>query len=210
MIGMAGLLRIDFPTGTVRLCEGGIVRWGSDAFRGRHATFGVVGAIEGLEEGVGAMVPAMQLTLLPSDAATPGDLSQPGFQKSPVWLWLAEYDPATSQVIGTPQLQFLGQVDQTVLTLKKELRITVVSQAERLFSLNRGNPLSPVMHKRLFPGETGEDQATGLGVSVAWGVESPSTSGGGAFTSARTPAWVGGGANTQQTDPRTAAWASMR
>ncbi|MEO0699437.1 MAG: hypothetical protein AAFY81_06930, partial [Pseudomonadota bacterium] len=35
---------------------------------------------------------------------------------------------------------------------------------------------SNAFHKSLFPGETGHDNATGLQVSVAWGVESAPTS----------------------------------
>ena len=71
---------------------------------------------------------------------------------------------------------FDGQVDQTVLTVgkgTKELAVSVVSLAERLFEGNIGNTLNPTWHKSIWPGETGHDNATGLSVSVAWGTESP-------------------------------------
>ena len=88
--------------------------------------------------------------------------------------WIAEVDPAAGTVIGTPDLQFDGMIDQTILRIglrKLELDMTFVPLAERLFSRNEGNSLNPSFHKRVHPGELGEDNATGLGIGVAWGVE---------------------------------------
>src|SRR3546814_9368912 len=55
----------------------------------------------------------------------------------------------------------------------------LVSLAERLFELNIGNSLNSAWHKSVWPGELGHDNATGLSIPVAWGVESPRSSGGG-------------------------------
>lgn len=170
---IAGLCRIEFPTRTVLLAEGGVIRWGADIFREKDAVFGSIMAVENLSEGLGKEVPALVLTLTPPAASAPSDLSQPGFQTSPVRFWLARFDVATGEVTGTPDLQFAGQVDQTDFSLRRELTVTVVSEAERLFEMNKGSPLSPVFHKDLFPGETGHDNATGLSRPVAWGTESP-------------------------------------
>jgi hypothetical protein len=59
------------------------------------------------------------------------------------------------------------------------LHFDIVSTAERLFEVNIGNTLSPRFHKSIWPGETGEDAAIGIGLTVAWGIEAP-TGGGGA------------------------------
>jgi hypothetical protein len=177
---LAALARLDLPTGTVRLCDGGLVTLGGDTFTALDATFGTLGAIEALGEGIGDEVPALRMTLLPAGSAAPSALSQPGFQTARVRLWIAEVNPATSAVSGTPDLQFDGQVDQTVLRLgrdRRELDMTVVSMAERLFNRASGNNLSPTFHKSVWAGETGHDQASGLTVSVAWGAEAPVTSG---------------------------------
>lgn len=171
--GYAGLCKIEFPTGPVLLCEGGRVDWGSEIYRERHGTFGSILSIDNLSEGVGDEVPAMVLVLGPPASAPRASLSQPGFQTSRVRFWLAEVDLAAMAVTGTPDLQFSGWVDQTDLNLRGELKVTVVSEAERLFERNRGSALSPVFHKALFPGETGHDNATGLSRPVAWGIEAP-------------------------------------
>lgn len=57
--------------------------------------------------------------------------------------------------------------------------MTVVSAAERLFARNTGNGLSSAFQKSVWPGDTGHDNATGLGTPIAWGVEAPPSSGGG-------------------------------
>jgi hypothetical protein len=84
-------------------------------------------------------------------------------------------------VTGTPAQQFDGFLDQARLQRgagSLELQITVVSLLEHLFELNIGNWLSSSFHKSVWPGELGEDHATGLVIQDAWGVESPPSQGG--------------------------------
>jgi hypothetical protein len=124
---------------------------------------------------VGEEVPAFDVTFLPPDGVDPADLAEPGYQTARVSVWIAEFDPATGNVVGTPDLMFLGQLDEIELAIDKgtrELTSSVVSLAERLFNRNEGNTLSEAFHKSVWPGETGHDAANGLSVTVAWGVES--------------------------------------
>lgn len=177
-IGLMGLLRIELPGPvTVNLCDGGFLVWGADTFAQRHATFGVIASIQAMGEGTGQEVPALELTLLPDGDASPSSLSAPGYQNSRVRLWLAQFSADTGLLVGTPQLQFDGQLDQTILRTTadgtRELAITVVSTAERLFARNAGNTLNPSFHKSVWSGETGHDNATGLTFAVAWGTEAP-------------------------------------
>ncbi len=171
-----GLLKIEFPTRTVRLCDGGYFVWGAETYRASDAVFGTIGSIEELTEGVGDEVPALELVLNPPIETAPASLVQPGFQNSRVRLWLAQYNPVTGAITGSPQLLFDGQVDQSTLAIgrgRRDLQISVVSKLERLFQRNIGNTLNANFHKSVWPGETGEDNATGLVRSVAWGVEAP-------------------------------------
>lgn len=174
---LTGLLKIELPAATVRLCDGGIIQWGAETFRAKDPLFGSIGGFGEINEGVGEEVPAFDVTFLPPDGVDPNDLAQPGYQASRFTAWIAEYDIATGAVIGTPDLIFLGQLDQIELGIDKgqrELNCQVVSMAERLFNRNEGNGLSPSFHKSVWPGETGQDAANGLTIPVAWGVESPS------------------------------------
>src|SRR3546814_6647984 len=102
------------------------------------------------------------MTLLPPGDSTPGDLSQPGFQTSRVRFGIGEYDVDTGELDGTPDVIFDGQLDRTMLTVgaSRELAVSVVSLAERLFELNIGNSLNSAWHKSVWPGELGHDNAT--------------------------------------------------
>lgn len=174
-VGMIGLLKIELPDATIRLCDGGFIEWDGETYRSSDAVFGSVGAVESLSEGIAESVPALDLTLLPTDLAAPEDLSAPGHQRSRVRFWLAEFSPDAGILIGDPEPVFDGQIDQTSLTVgrgERRVEMAVVSNLERLFTRNRGNSLNPRWHQSVWPGETGHDNATGLAVPVAWGVES--------------------------------------
>lgn len=169
-----GLLQIDLPGITVRLCDGGFIQWNAATFMSSDPVFGTLGSVEALSEGIGDEIPALELTLLPPVSSAPADLSKPGYQNSSVWFWIGEYDPAAGTLIGDPDLVFFGRIDQTTLTggfSTREVAITVVSAAERLFLQNDGNSLTPRWHKSVWPGERGHDNAVGLTIPVAWGVE---------------------------------------
>lgn len=180
-IGLAGLCRIDLPdTGsgavTVRLTDGGVFDWGGDIFAGKDPLLGTLSALEGLAEGAGEEVPALRLTVQPPMSSTPAMLAQPGWQQARVRLWLAEFDRAAGTITGSPDLLFDGQLDQCVFVVGRTVRhleSVVVSGAERLLERNSPSALSPVMHKQIWSGETGNDNATGLTLQVAWGIENP-------------------------------------
>ena len=173
---IAGLITIVLPDVTLRYCDGAFVKWGADVFDCSDETFGVIGAIQTPEEGVGDEIPNFQLTFLPKSTAVAADLSQPNYQGCSFRSWTAEIDPDTNEVVGTPWLEIDGQVDSTDLVIDRgvrDLEMTVSSQAARLLVINEGNTLSPRFHKSIYPGELGEDNAIGIGVGVAWGTAAP-------------------------------------
>lgn len=176
-IGWIGLIKIDLPGGaTIRLSEGVVVSWAGEIYAPRDATFGSIGKIEGLEESIGGGVPQLQMTLNPPLTASAAALLIPGAQRARVRAWLAQFDVDMGEVTGVPALQFDGFLDRAELSRGPaviELVVAVVSWLEHLFELNIGNSLNPGFHKQVWPGETGEDQATGLSLPDAWGVEAP-------------------------------------
>lgn len=195
-IGLIGLVKIELPADTILLCDGGFIEFASEIYRSADATFGTIGSVQALAEGQGDEVPALELTLLPSGDAAPADLLQPGFQRSRVRFWIGEYDLDTGLLDGTPDLMFDGQIDQTTLKVgaTRELAMSVVSTAERLFERNTGNSLSDSWHQSVWPGEKGHANATGLSVPVAWGAESPPRNyGGGSGGGGYAPGFGGGG-----------------
>lgn len=175
-IGLVGLIKIELPGQVVRLCAGGFFVWQGETYLSRDAVFGSVNSVQAIEEGVDGQVPSGAILFQPASLQSAATLSNAAYQGSRVRLWLAEYSPVTGQIIGAPDLEFDGIIDQTTLIVGKsrfELEMTIVSASDRLFERNIGNTLNPAWHKDVWPGETGHDNATGLGVPVAWGVEAP-------------------------------------
>jgi hypothetical protein len=174
-VALIGLCKIELPTGDVRLCDGGFIEFDSEIYRSSDALLGTIASIQAMGEGTGPEVPAMEMTLMPPEDTSPSELAQPGWQTSRARFWVGEYDPEAGTLIGDPDLVFDGQLDQASLSvgMVRELALTVVSLAERLFERNTGNALTSAWHKSIWPGELGHDNATGLAVQVAWGAASP-------------------------------------
>lgn len=173
-VSLIGLIKIELPATTIRICDGGFVVFAGETYRSKDDVFGSIGSLGAMTEGIGEEIPALEMTLLPAATSAPATLSQPGFQKSTVRLWVGEKNEELGTIVGTPDLLFLGQIDQTVFRIgrsSRELAMTIVAKLERLFLRNEGNSLSAMFHKSVWPGETGHDNATGLVRPIAWGVE---------------------------------------
>jgi hypothetical protein len=175
-ITLAWLVDFQLPSRTMRLCDGGQVIWGADTYRSADTEFGTIGTAEETEERIADETPSDGLTFLPASTTAAATLSSPAYQMSPVRLWLAEVDPATGEVTGTPELVADRMLDTTTLRVGKGYRrldMGLITVAERLFNINEGNVLSPTFHKSVWPGELGFDNATGVPLTVAWGVKGP-------------------------------------
>ncbi|ALJ14132.1 hypothetical protein [Sphingopyxis macrogoltabida] len=181
ILTLAGLVKVELPDATLRLCDGAFVKWDAETFESQDEKFGTIGSLETPSQGTGDDIPAMRATWLPTSSAAAADLSQATYQGCRVRMWIAEVDPDTAAVTGTPSLEFDGQVDSTDLLIdrgQRDLEMTISSRAARLMIINEGNNLSPRWHKTLFPGETGEDNAIGVSVGVAWGTGQPAQTSG--------------------------------
>lgn len=174
-VAMTGLLEINLASDVIRWCDGGFINHDGNVYRAIDATFGTVQKVDTLQEGLGDNVPAMTMMILPPSIDAAAQLSSPGNQTGRVTFILAEYDYDTG-VVTSADIQFVGQIDQAILTVgraKREINMSVVSLAERLFEGDTGNTMNSTFQKAVFPGDTGQDQATGLGVPVAWGTDAP-------------------------------------
>jgi len=178
VIGMTGLLRVDLPTAPALLCDGAFFDFGGERYLARDPVLGSIASVNDLSEGLGNEIPALDITFNPPGPIAIATLSQAAIQRRSIKLWLAEYDPATGLIVGTPELRFNGFVDQPAIRDNESeysVSLVAVPWAEYFFDRDDGNTLSSSFHKSIFPGETGHDEATGLGIGVAWGAETPAT-----------------------------------
>jgi hypothetical protein len=180
--GFVGLLKIDLPDRTVTLCDAGFITYDGDLYTGRDDILGTIASIDSMSEGANDEIPALDIAFNPPGPLAFTDLTSGALQRSQVRLWLAEYDIATNEVVGTPDLLFLGQLDQPSIRYSRteySISISCVSLAEWFFELDTGNGLSDTEHQSRYPGELGHANATGLQIPVAWGIASPPRGSGG-------------------------------
>lgn len=174
-ITLCGLIKIELPTYTVLISDGGFVYFDGDTYQGEDAEFGVISGFE-ISGTAPDQAPGGKITFLTPSADAAAQLVSPGFQTSKLSIWLAEIDEATATVIGTPTVLTLAQLDRGVISetmRSREVALEFVSLGERLMTINEGNSLNGTFHKRLFAGELGLDNAIGMGVTVAWGAAGP-------------------------------------
>lgn len=187
VLTIVGLLKIELPGRTVRLCDGAFCDFAGERYTARDDVFGAIGSIEPIGEGVGDEAPGGMISFLPATGASPAALSSAGHQNARIRGWLGEIDGKT---VTTARPLFDGLVDTTELKVGMKtlaLDLTFMARAEKLFALSEGNTLSPRFHQSIWPGELGLDNANGAQISVAWGTDSPpravtaSSSGGGGY-----------------------------
>lgn len=184
MNGFKGLLQINFPARTVRLCDGGFITFDSELFTSRDDVLGSIASIDSMSEGASGEIPALDIAFNPPGPVAFTALTSGALQRAPVRLWLAEYNIDTNAIVGTPDLLFLGQLDQPSIRWSRSeygISISCVSRAEWFFELDTGNGLSDTEHQERYPGELGHANGTGLQVSTAWGIAGPPRATGGGF-----------------------------
>lgn len=187
MNGLTWLLRLDLPSGSAFMSDGGVTIWGGNTYTANHPVLGGIKQIGELTEGFGPELPEQELIIAPPSNAAVSPLQQGCWRRSAVRLWLAEFDEVTGAVVGTPDLRFAGRMDrmrQTFAFQQLGIVLTCVPETEVLLFSDDGNGLSAEFHKSLYAGETGHDQATGLVRTVTWGVESGRSGNGGNSSSA--------------------------
>lgn len=193
-VGITGLLKIELPSHTVLLSDGGVTEYDGDTYSAYDSVLGSLASIDTIAEGVGQEIPALEIQFAAPGITAVTTLSSGAIQQSRVRLWIAEFDTDTGEVVGTPELRFIGFVDQPQVGFSFRqftVTITAVPDLEAMFFRDTGNGLSSTFHKSLYAGELGHDNASGLSVPVAWGVSSPAR-GGTTFGGGGSGAWGGG------------------
>lgn len=176
MTGLTGLLKIELPDGDVLLSDGGVTVFDGDTYSPSDPVLGALASIQTIAEGIGDEIPALEMGFAPQGITAVTALSVGAIQQSRVRLWVAEYDTDTGAVVGTPELRFIGFVDQPQVSFafrQFSVTLTAVPDLEAMFFRDTGNGLSSTFHKALYAGELGHDNASGISIPVAWGVASP-------------------------------------
>lgn len=180
--GFIGLVKVELPNHTAHLTDGGFCTYEGVSYTSFDSLIGSLAFIENMTEGKSGEIPAIEIGFNIPNTAAISMFTSGALQESQITIWQGKYDVDTGLIIGTPDLKFIGLIDQPRIPVKAGqfvLSLTCVSKLETFFQAYSGNTLCPSYHKCLWPNETGHDNANGLSVATAWGANGPVTGGGG-------------------------------
>ena len=172
-------VKITLPDATViRLLDGaGMVTIDGAPYLGRDDTYGILGSIEGVTDGLGDELPSLAVTLMPPTNAATATIAAPSVQGAEVIAMFGAVNPTTGGAIGTPYTFFAGVVDQAVLSVGKNsrsLQIECVSALEVFFEDDEGVRLTDAFHQSVWSGELGFELITAMNEPVPWGIATAS------------------------------------
>jgi hypothetical protein len=191
---MFGAVEIVLPSATIRLLDGSVVAtFGGKTFTGGDPIYGALHDVQAIADGLDNEAPSMTLSLLPPTLSAIAALCSPTNQGGQVTVWVGVMNPVTGQVIGTPDVRFLGEMDVPALKVGKNSRtieISVTSAFDRFFDGDEGVRLNDAWHQSIWPGETGLSAVSAVQRRLPWGSDAPRP---GAVTDRITPSRGGGG-----------------
>lgn len=173
-IHLIGFCKIELPTRTLRICDGGFCYFNGEKYDSEDSLFGSIAGIDEFEASLGDAAEDAKLVFAPPATTAASDINSKTFQNSRARFWMGTIGPDGKTVTASEQLMD-ALVDYTVLRLRqsgRELEMAFIGRPEKLFLRQEGNSLNPRFHKSIWPGEKGLDNV-GAKLTIAWGVGSP-------------------------------------
>lgn len=163
---------------TIRLVSGGIVTIGADAYAQEDATYGILGDVETISDGVDGQASRATITMLPPSTAAIAALAAAAAQGSAVYIYQGAITPSTGASIGTVETLFRGELDYSKLVVSEAGYVLVIecgTEELRLLERNEEWTLSDALHQSCFSGELGLSFVTRLPRKIWWRVVDPAT-----------------------------------
>jgi hypothetical protein len=169
------LVTVTLPDATIRWTDGGFVVWSGNTYAAEDATYGVLSAVEAIEDGLTDGATVCALTVAPKNFAAVEALSDPEAQGSVVTVHLGAVNRATGVLIGEPELLFRGEIDQPRLGVSEELSLVLdlITQEARMLEPNDQQRLTDAFHSVAFPGERGFENLPKVDKPVYWRADDP-------------------------------------
>ena len=195
-IHLVAFCKIELPTRTLRICDGGFCYFNGEKYESEDEVFGSIAAVDEFEAALGDAAEDAKIVFLPPQDTLASEINRKQFQNSRARFWMGVIGGDGKTVTTAEQLMD-ALVDFTVLRLRqsgRELEMSFIARPEKLFLRQEGNSLNQRFHKSVWPEEKGLDNV-GAKLTVAWGVGSPRgvTGGGGAVGGGGSGFGIGGG-----------------
>lgn len=172
---IAHLVTVELPSYTIRWAfEGGFVVWGANTYAFTDPTYGALGPMSEIEDGITGNATPLDLTVLCGSAGMTALIAL-GVQGSPVTVHLATVNFATGLLIGEPDLVFRGKLDQPSIAAgsSQGLSFQCITEEARMLEPNEEQRLTPSFHRSVWPGEAGYDLVVDLEQKIYWRDDDP-------------------------------------
>jgi len=172
-----GAIEILLPSYSLRLVDGSaVVPIFGHSFVGRDATYGTLGSVDAISDGLDNSAPAIRISLNPPTNTATATLASPEAQGSQVSIWVGVLDRPSGLPIADPYLVFLGELDVPTVQIganRRTLQYDVVSSFERFFDQDEGVRLNGPWHNSIWPGELGLQYVVDIQQNNPWGQDAP-------------------------------------
>lgn len=161
---------------TIRLVSGGFISLGGNAYVSEDATYGTLGDVDTIADGVDGQATRCLITLLPPTSSAIAALAAATAQGSTVIVYQGAFDRATGASIGTAETLFTGELDFPRLQIgggSYALILECGTEEGRLLEPNEERKLSDAFHQACWPGELGLSFVTRLPRTIYWRVNKP-------------------------------------
>lgn len=170
-ITLAAFVKFDAPDGTVRLSDGGVLKFAGETYEAAHPTFGSVKTIERIRAAKGDQAERGKILLIPNPAAPVSSWWRADLKYCRMRIWLAEIE-ADGVTASAEELLADWLVDQVTRIQSASgdvLQLDMMSRTERIFLQDEGNVCSDTFHQGIWPGESGFVNCTDIQGYFAWG-----------------------------------------
>lgn len=177
---MSYCLELKLPSATVRLSDGGFYSFSVDGvvqtFDALDETFGALGGVGPITDGVSGEFPTTDVVILYRSNAALAALAAPDAQDSLARVWALALDPVTGLVLGAPQRWFKGRTNVPSLSINENdqsLSISLNSILAAAKQADEGARLNDGYHQRAWPGEKGLEYSSSVDQVDYWGSDTP-------------------------------------
>lgn len=155
------LVTVQMPDAyVIRWTDGGVVKWGSDKYHAKDATFGKLHAIGDITDGIEVDGEPVQISVMPPSLSSMADLAAADAQGGAVTIHLVAL--VDGVIAGEPYPLFSGRLDQPSLRPGKERILDYDVQPAEAMALRTSEEQrqTDAFHQLRWPGELGQQFAT--------------------------------------------------
>lgn len=173
--------QIDLPGGPLRSISDGAgfvtfpVDGASATFTGRDDTYGVMGGVTEIVDGIATEAPTVNVNLLPKTNAAMAALAAPNAQRSRMRIWVGSVNRVTGAVVDV-DLWYDGDTNVATQNTGKNTRVLsmgVNSALSKFLEPDEGARMNDGLLQSAFPGKRGLQYITSIEQSDVWGSEAP-------------------------------------